>query len=366
MSAQAAGPMKVAFVSVVPSPYQRDFFRALAAREELDLNVFYLEKAAPDSPWPEKGLARYEKVLPGGWLSAGTARIHFNLPPALGECDFVVLNTLMSATAQWLMRVTLRRQRWIFWGERLNRGNSLHRFAASPLHRAAGIVGIGSWAADDYARRFPEPGHFNEPYSCDLGAYFAISRPRSRSDEFVFLFCGQMIERKGVDILLRAFDRVVRDFPSARLDLVGREAEVEGLLQTVPASTRERICYRGFQPPEALPDFFAMADAFVLPSRYDGWGVVVNQALAAGLPVICSDSVGAGVDFVKEGINGLKVESSNESALADAMRALAGDPIRAAAWGDRSRELADWLKPERSALRWIEIFRSLERAGRAR
>ena len=47
---------KVAFVTIVPSPYQRDLFGALAAREEVDVSVYYLESAAPDSPWPDKDL----------------------------------------------------------------------------------------------------------------------------------------------------------------------------------------------------------------------------------------------------------------------------------------------------------------------
>ena len=56
---------KVAFVTIVPSPYQRDLFGALAAREEIDLSVYYLEAAVPDSPWPEKELRPFEKILPG-------------------------------------------------------------------------------------------------------------------------------------------------------------------------------------------------------------------------------------------------------------------------------------------------------------
>ena len=72
--------MKVAFVSVVPSPYQRDLFRALAARTEAELSVFYLEAAAPDSPWPQKPLAPYEEILRGTWLPLGSARCHVNWP----------------------------------------------------------------------------------------------------------------------------------------------------------------------------------------------------------------------------------------------------------------------------------------------
>ena len=103
---------KVAFVTIVPSPYQRDLFGALAAREEIDLSVFYLESAAPDSPWPDKELRAFEKVLPGSWFQLGSVRAHVNWPiPDLSDSDFVVLSSFTSVTGQVLMR-RLRSQRW--------------------------------------------------------------------------------------------------------------------------------------------------------------------------------------------------------------------------------------------------------------
>src|SRR6185312_14307423 len=80
---------KVAFVTIVPSPYQRDLFGALAAREEIDLSVFYLESAAPDSPWPDKDLRTFERILPGFWFNVGRVRAHMNWPiPDLSDADF--------------------------------------------------------------------------------------------------------------------------------------------------------------------------------------------------------------------------------------------------------------------------------------
>ena len=102
--------IRVAFVSVVPSPYQRDLFAALAARPELAVRIFYMEKAAPDSPWPERPLAPHESYLPGFWFPIGRARVHLNWRlPSPGDYDVIVCNTLMSLTGQWLMRSRLRR-----------------------------------------------------------------------------------------------------------------------------------------------------------------------------------------------------------------------------------------------------------------
>jgi glycosyltransferase involved in cell wall biosynthesis len=348
---------EVAFFSVVPSPYQRDLFRALAAHPDVRLHVFYLEAASPDSPWPEKPLAPYEQILRGFWFAIGTARTHVNWPlPALDGFDMIVMNTLMSLTGQWLMRTSLRRKPWIFWGERLSRGGAFHRRLATPLHRASGIASIGAFAERDYRERFPEPRHFRIPYFCELDAFLATPR-RARDDgKVVFLFCGQMIARKGVDLLLTAFAELS---DTAHLLLVGREADLPALLASLPADVRERCEYAGFQPPEELPRFFAQADVFVLPSRYDGWGVVVNQAIGAGLPVICSDMVGAGHDLVDEEVNGLKFPTGDAASLAEKMRRFVSEPALIERWGAASREKARTFTPAVGAAKWVGAFQTV-------
>jgi glycosyltransferase involved in cell wall biosynthesis len=175
----------------------------------------------------------------------------------------------------------------------------------------------------------------------------------------VFLFCGQMIARKGLDHLLEAFAAVAERHSGARLLLAGREAELPGLLEGLPEEVRARIAYAGFQPPEALPGVFARADVFVLPSRYDGWGVVVNQAIGAGLPVICSDAVGAGYDLVEAGVNGVLFPVGDVAALAGCMERFLDEPGLAARWGAASRAKADAWTPERGAAKWVDVFREV-------
>ena len=356
---------RVAFISVVPSPYQRDIFAALARRGDVDLRVHYLEAAAPDSPWPEKPLPEYSRILPGFWFPIGAARCHVNFPlPDFRDRDVVVLNTMMSVTAQWLMRMGLRGKPWVFWGERLAERRpggrtALHNRLTAPLHGAAAIVGIGSLANAQYAARFPEPRHYCIPYHCELAPFFAAERPARDPEETVFFFCGQMIERKGLDHLLEAFAGVAASHPKARLLLAGREAELPRLLGAMPEAVRARIEYGGFHPPEELPRLFARADVFILPSRYDGWGVVVNQAIGAGLPVICSDAVGAGYDLVEEGVNGMRFPAGDVAALTVCMKRFAADPAVAARWGAASRAKADGWTPDRGAEKWVKVFREV-------
>ena len=110
---------------------------------------------------------------------------------------------------------------------------------------------------------------------------------------------------------------------------------------------------------EPLPQFFAQADVFVLPSRYDGWGVVVNQALGAGLPILVSDQVGAGYDLVREGQNGFVLPVGDVGALASSMQRYVADPSLREAHGTASRKIAaDWT-PECGAERWVRTLKAV-------
>ncbi len=361
----------MAFVTVVPSPYQRDLFHALSRRPELSLEVFYLEASTPDSPWPRANLEENEAVLPGFCLSARGIRCHINWAlPDISRYDLVVLNTMMSATGQWLARhCTKKGVPWIFYGERLRDRapgwrTSIRDAWFAPVRRAAAIAAIGTVASADYARRFPHVRRFCVPYYTDLRP-FMESPSRTAGTELVFLFCGQMIRRKGVDVLLDAFSRLVDSSPgtSLRLLLVGREADLAEMLAPLSPLARSRVTYEGFQDPKRLPDYFARADVFVLPSRYDGWGVVVNQALGAGLPIICSTTVGAAHDLVEDEVNGLKTAPGDAPMLAEAMARFVHQRDLAPRWGAASRAKAeDWL-PERGAAKWVEAIATvLDRA----
>lgn len=355
------GRYKVLFITVVPSPYQRDLFGALATRKDVDLRVCYMEATSPNSPWPEQPLRPFERIMPRFLMPLGDARVHINWSlPDLSEQDMVVLSTFASVTGQWLMRGVLRKKPWLFWGERLRSRSGIKRLVqhrlAAPIGHASGVVGIGRAAEDDYSRRFPNLPHFCIPYHCDLSAFLAMPRRHAVNEATTFFFCGQMIRRKGVDLLLQAFDTLIAKGLNVRLLLVGREADLPNFLKTVSPAARARINYEGFQPPERLPEYFDRSDVFVLPSRHDGWGVVINQALAAGLPIITSDAVGAGLDLVDDGINGMRVVAGNLDGLCDAMETLTLNPRLAQEWGKKSREKALDLTPDAGADKWVRVF----------
>jgi glycosyltransferase involved in cell wall biosynthesis len=162
-----------------------------------------------------------------------------------------------------------------------------------------------------------------------------------------------------VDLLLTAFDQLVAQGLDIELLLVGREADLPEFMAAISPEARARVRYEGFQAPERLPEYFSQTDVFLLPSRHDGWGVVVNQALGAGLPVITSDAVGAGLDLVEDGVNGLHCVAGDADGLRQAMETVARNRDLIRRWGEASRQKALSLTPEAGAEKWIEVFRRL-------
>ena len=165
---------------------------------------------------------------------------------------------------------------------------------------------------------------------------FAGVQP-ARNGRPVVLFVGQFEERKGIDDLLAAFDRVTD--PVAELRLVGNGSMEEQIRRRINGSSRVTIV--GHVPQDDLPRELERATCLVLPSvttreTNEPWGLVVNEAMHAGLPVVATDAVGAAVGgLVRDGQNGYVVPERNPDRLGDAMQRLLADRDRRPAWGVR-------------------------------
>lgn len=130
--------------------------------------------------------------------------------------------------------------------------------------------------------------------------------------DYVLLFSGKYIQRKGGDLLIQA----VKDLPDSlrakvRIIFLGAGPLEQKWKEMAGTDLGKRCIFTGFKNQNEISPFFLMADLFVLPSRYETWGLVVNEALAHGLPGIVSDSAGCVTDLVKQGITGWIFQSGN-------------------------------------------------------
>jgi len=205
-------------------------------------------------------------------------------------------------------------------------------FAARWAKRFAFVLAIGGVGCEFFEQiGFPRKQIVPFGYFLDVPPLSETAPSRSSvraSDGIVrFVSAGQLIRRKGIDLLVKACARL----PATgwRLDIYGDGPERQALDQVVrELKLSERIVFHGVMPSDEVRNAFAEADCALLPSRFDGWGMLVNESLAVGTPVICTDTCGAAA-IVTDARSGSVVPSDREAPLAAALAAaVANGPVQ--------------------------------------
>lgn len=171
---------------------------------------------------------------------------------------------------------------------------------------------------------------------------------RIPSDCVCFLFAGKLQTKKRIMDLLQALDLARRAQPDIYLLVAGAGEMLEEATKLVKFE-RLPVTFAGFLNQSELPKAYAVADCLVLPSDYgETWGLVVNEAMACGLPAIISDRVGCGPDLVSDGETGAIFPFGDIPELARRMIDLASDPARREAMGMRALERIEEYSVERA------------------
>ena len=158
-------------------------------------------------------------------------------------------------------------------------------------------------------------------------------------EEVIFLSVGQQIPRKGYDILVQAAVGLPENIG---FYIVGGKPE-ENVLKIVRENKLKNIHFVPFLHKEELAEYYAGADVFVLPTRYDIWGLVINEAMAFGLPVLSTDHCVAALEFDRLYKNCVNVPIEDVQKLREAILTLAEDEELRNTLGRRSLEgIRDW------------------------
>lgn len=160
-------------------------------------------------------------------------------------------------------------------------------------------------------------------------------------NQTVFIFVGRLESYKGIECLLDAFQDLCRSTSNVVLLVVGDGSQRKKA--TAPSELNPTVRYLGRLESEEVLKAYNAADIAVLPSLFEPWGLVVNEAMASGLPVIVSDRVGCIDDLVKDGQTGLIFPAGCKARLKDSMKYLVENPINRKKMGVQARQLiADW------------------------
>ncbi|MGB1251324.1 MAG: glycosyltransferase family 4 protein [Candidatus Promineifilaceae bacterium] len=170
-----------------------------------------------------------------------------------------------------------------------------------------------------------------DPAQAKLSLGFSASKP-------LILFASKLIGRKRPLDLLKAFHQLQQRGVAAELVYVGSgELEAE-LKQYVVAHDVQDVIFSGFQNQTKLPMFYAAADLFAFPTENEPWGLVLNEVMCAGLPIVASAEIGAIPDLVRHGENGLLFEAGDVATLSTHLETLVTQPALRAEMGANSLE----------------------------
>jgi glycosyltransferase involved in cell wall biosynthesis len=363
-------PVRIAIVTEIPAPFRNPLFAELSARSDVDLLVLFLSERDPRRHYQlvETEMEYEWRVLPRRltiqrglrWVvvNRGTFGALRRFRP-----DAVVVGG-WNQPSFWIaaLYARLRRCALMIWVESTTRDarsrSSLIQLARRAMVAAADGALVPGEAARSYVLGFgiPTDRVAIAPNAIDLSRFEGgLRAARTARDEIrarlgvegvVVLSVGRYSWEKGHDVLVRAAAG-----HSWIVVCVGEGPE----RQALEALAGPNVRIEGYADFDALVDWYTAADIFVLPSRSDTWGMVLNEAAAAGLPLVASAVAGAAYDLIEDGVNGFRVSPEDPAALAEAISRLADDRDFRTAAGARTLELAESLTPAR----WAESTSAL-------
>lgn len=370
-------PLRVAVLSELPTPYRWPLFERVAKEPGVELSVFFYSRNEADRDWTVPvddaggpGRPRVEFLAGRAFHVRGRRSLFFHWNPAIrerlrkGRFDAVVIpGWSMPTSVVAAMACRVRRIPYVIFSETHERTprpawlRATKRVALRPI-----VAGASAWlATGTLSERFlaqhgADPARTfrfaNTPDVEALGARVDAERPRRAAtraalgvppDEPVALFVARLIGAKDPACLLEAQAILESRGTAPWLVLAGDGPEAKTLRDLAAARRLSRVRFAGSRQPSELPGIYAAADLFVLPSRHEPWGVVVNEAMAAGLPVVLTDRVGAAADLLRDGVNGRLVPPGDPQRLAAAIGEIAADPETRRRMGAESRRIvAGW------------------------
>ena len=363
---------RLVVITELIAPYRIPVFNELAKHESIDVKVIFLAATDPSMrQWRiySEEIRFWHHILPSWRNRIGKYNLLLNQNP--GEIlnrlrPDVILCGGYNYFASWQALRWSRRNNvpFLLWCESTanddRSGNIvLESLKRSFFSRCDGFVVPGISAREYAQTKGALPGNtFIAPNAVD-NALFAAGAESARMDAprtlgrlglpaRFFLFVGRLVKEKGVNELIEAYAAL----PEGVRSKIGLVLAGEGALRAELESRARAIfpgCvhFAGFVHREELANYYGLAECLVFPTHSDTWGMVVNEAMACGLPIICSEVAGCAADLLRA--NGIVVSPQDSSQLSDAMKRLAGDSALREQMSSCSREIIRRYSPESCA-----------------
>jgi len=323
---------RILFLTYYASPYRIHFFELLG--REMDVTVLLTDTPSEavhrDESWFAQSKGGFRMIQLRKTAMVGGERLCAEVLSWLKKpYDEIVICGYSSPTAILAM-ADLRVRRIPFWMEAdggliRQEGKLKYLFKKSLVRMASFWLSSGQKTSEylihygakaDRISLYPFSSLYEGdilPEPVPLPEKKALRRELGLAEEYIALSVGRFIPVKGFDILLQGAARLPK---TVGIYIVGDEAP-QDYLEAREALGLSNVHFLGFHQKQALTRLYQAADLFVLPTRSDVWGLVINEAMANGLPVVTTDRCVAGMELVETGVNGYIVPADDPAALAE-------------------------------------------------
>jgi glycosyltransferase involved in cell wall biosynthesis len=363
--------LKLVILTEIVSPYRIPVFNALAEQGDIDLHVIFLaETDATQREWivyRDEIKFRYQ-VLASWRRRYGTWNILLNrgLTAALHKiAPDVILCGGYNYLASWQALAWARKRGvpFLAWVESTAKDDRSHSRLVESLKRRfisnCSAFVVPGRSSDQYMRNFDiRPSNiFVAPNAVDV-ELFAQKSAAARAESMLyreklqlpsrfFLYVGRLVEQKGIFDLLDAYGTLAeRTRNETGLVFVGNGPDKTELMARASMICPGTVKFAGFVQRDELPYYYGLAEACILPTYSDPWGLVVNEAMACGLPVVVTDVAGCAADLVEDRWNGFLIAPRQPSELASTLEILAGNVEMGSTMGQRGQERIVQYSPE--------------------
>ncbi|MBB1286133.1 glycosyltransferase family 4 protein [Flavisolibacter sp. BT320] len=297
---------KVTFLTNIPAPYREPMHEILAQSSGIDYSVIYCSKIEPNREWKfERG--NYERW----YLKEKATSMMHNNPNVFKYLqqirpDVVVATGFYPTSLYGFLWCLVNRKKFIPLTDGTLRSEKdlsfVHRLVRKVVYKFSdSYVGASTGSVDLYrSYNVPETQIFR-CHLCIENSPFLSVKPETK--EFDLMFSGQMIERK-MPLFFAEVARLVKEkLGKCKVLVLGNGPLKETMLKKLKEYNIE-FEYPGFVQPHNLPAFYKKAKVFLFPTLQDPWGIVANEACAAGVPVITCENAGVAGDLIIHNKNG--------------------------------------------------------------
>ncbi|MCF0116028.1 MAG: glycosyltransferase family 4 protein [Erysipelotrichaceae bacterium] len=315
--------MKVCWISNIPSPYKVDFMNLLGKEVELTCLFEHHQEVGRDESWYKDSFNSFKAVF----LEKG---LNFRVLNQMAKENDILLNSDYSNPICMLATelFKLHKKKVIIQAD----GGLV-----IPRGIVDKVISITMKRADAYLSSGVETNKYFAYYGVDTNKCHlypisslsnediekhallvknkALYKKELFTEEFVLLSVGQQIPRKGYDVLAKAVINLPKNIG---LYIVGGKPE-ENVKQIVDDNNLSNVHFIDFMSKDELSKYYAGSDVFVLPTRYDIWGLVINEAMSFGLPIISTDHCVAAMEMVNQFDNGVICPIEDSDSLSKAI-----------------------------------------------